>query len=161
MVLFHLFAPNQIRTLKCCLPPPPEPLNQLFFISSGDALLPAVAVHLTCGVVAAAECVCCHLACSSIFEDSQPALFEVLAVAAEAVSRAGLVQTEVLQTLELLAGVVHLAAQQGDAGEGLHVLTAEESSVTRHRLNTGGPHAFQALDPPVEQRTAGGLVVLS
>lgn len=113
------------------MPPPPEPLNQLFFISSGDALLPAVAVHLTCGVVTAAECVCCHLACSSILEDSQPAPFEVHAVAAEAVSRGGLVQTEVLQTLELLAGVVHLAAQQGDAGEGLHVLAAERTALLR------------------------------
>lgn len=104
--------------------PPPEPLNEHSFVSSGDARLPAVAVRLTRGVGAAAGCVCCHLACSSISEDGQPALFEVHAVAAEAVSRGGLAQAEVLQTLELLAGVVHLAAQQGDAGEGLHVLTA-------------------------------------
>lgn len=87
-------------------------------------------LHLTRGVVAAAECVCCHLACSSVSEDSQPALFEVHAVAAEAVCRGGLGQAEVLQTLELLAGAVHLAAQQGDAGEGLHVLT--ERTVLLH-----------------------------
>lgn len=60
-------------------------------------------------------------------EDSQPALLEVHAVAAEAVSRAGLGHAEVLQTLELLAGAVHLAAQQGEAGEGLRVLTAQRT----------------------------------
>lgn len=109
----------------------------------------------------AAECVCCHPACSSIPQDHQPAPFQVHAVAAEAVSGGGLLQTEVLQTLELLAGVVHLAAQQGDAGEGLHVLTAEDTSVTPQRLNAGGPHASRALDPPVGQRTAGGLLVPS
>lgn len=106
--------------------PPPGPSNQLLFISSGDALLPAGVLHLTRGVV---ECVCCHLACSSVLEDSQPAVFEVRAVAAEAVCGGGLGQAEVLQTLELLAGAVHLAAQQGDAGEGLHVLTAERTVV--------------------------------
>lgn len=103
----------------------PDQLNQLFFNRSVDALLGAVTRGPAGGGVAAAEWGRRHLARGGVFENSQPAPLEVHSVAAEGVSAGRLVYREARQALELRAGVVHLAAHQGHARQGLCVLMAE------------------------------------
>lgn len=49
-------------------------------------------------------------ACHGNFQNSQPALFEVHAIAGESVGGFGLAYTETRLTLELLRGILHTAA---------------------------------------------------